>query len=135
MADSMVVVRQLKSVGTENGQLFVVTSNYSGLLADCKVEIVVTEFSTNPIPAYPDCQVIKEQVCINICSDKRFYRRIDDEFFATVKRFSIEADVPIRNGTFEHIVFDCIEPEEIRPDKDWKFRVKDKKLVDKIISY
>lgn len=127
-------VTHIKNIEAEKGKLNVDTEYYSGLLADCKVRLDVIQTDSRPMQAFPDCQVLSERLCITLCSDMTFYRTVNDSFLASVKGFSIQVDIPRKDGTFERILIKDPEPKKINRGREWEFWVSDPALIDRIIN-
>ena len=128
------IIRHIKMLEIEKGRLDVDTEHYSGLLAECRVHMDVIQTETNPMPAFPDCPVISERLCITLCSDMTFYRALSDPFMATIKGFTITVDVPRKDGTYERIVIKNPEPKGIIRNGEWKFEITDQAMIEKIVN-
>ena len=128
----MNITTLIKTITAENGELHISGYSYSGLLAKCKLHVDIIQNESRPMSQFPDCPVIRTKVCITLCYDMDFKRRIDDELLSSIACFDIQMDIPLRDGTFERIVLKNAEPKGIAIGEDWKFEIKDPNIIRKL---
>jgi hypothetical protein len=114
----------IKTLSSENGEIYAVTDGRRVLLARCKPKIEIYEHSRAiGVLGSRDGRVKTHANAVVICPDPDATREIDADFLRAVSRFELIADIQRGDGVFERIVFDALAPDEIDLGGDWIFEL------------
>lgn len=118
------MIRKLiKRLPFENGELYAVRNNRRFLLAGCTPVIEIYSHETAIPRLGASAGVRSYRAVLAICGDMDYTRRVDAEYIEGIDRFELTADIQRRDGVFERMSFNSIEPNEIDLFGDWIFDV------------
>lgn len=116
--------RLIKTVELKNCELYGTVGESRYLLAKCKAEIEIYEESRNiPTLGKRGCNIRKRHFSIILCEDPGAGLNVDIEFLKNVGCFDLVGNVLRKDGIYERMIFNNIDPVDIDLDGDWRFDV------------